>query len=63
LKKEGIDMKLLDMQGKVYAADEAIDVARTLQESDPDWKYVAETRGDLGRVMVYNENDQFVGIF
>jgi hypothetical protein len=56
-------MKLLDMQGKVYAADEAMDVARQLQESDPEWKYVAETRGDLGRVMVYNENGQFVGVF
>jgi hypothetical protein len=56
-------MKLLDMQGKVYFADQALDVARQLQESDPDWKYEAEIKGDYGRVNVYDENGQLLGAF
>jgi hypothetical protein len=57
--------KLLDMTGKVYDAATAAKVAGELQESDPEWNYGVELSedGKHGRVMVYDENFEFLGVF
>lgn len=57
-------MVKLEMNGAVYSAEKAKQVAEQLQASDSDgWLYTVEIEGLYGRVLVLDENRNQVGYF
>lgn len=57
-------MVKLEMNGAVYSAEKAKQVAEQLQANECDgWLYVVEVKGLYGRVLVLDENRNQVGYF
>lgn len=47
--------------GNLMTKEQAIKTAKTMNDSDPDWSYIVEDRGQWAVVVCYDEDGESLG--